>query len=176
VNWADLVIGAILLAGAYKGFKTGIINELMGILALVCSVWAGFAYGGFWDESIATSTHVGPGSSHALGLLAFSAEVYAIVSLIGFFLSRIASLPLIKIGNKVLGACVGLGKTSAFIWAVLYIALFFPLTEDLRRDLHQSTLASTMTQPYLHLDGSLHDSLPDFAKLFAAPYFERHHV
>jgi len=176
VNWADLAIGAILLAGAYKGFKTGIINELMGILALTCAIWAGFAYGGFWDASIATATHLGPGSSHALGILIFSGEVYAIVALVGFLLSRIASLPLIKIGNKFLGACLGLGKTSAFIWAVLYIALFFPLTEDLRRDLRQSTLASTMTQPNHHLDDSLDEALPDFAKLFAAPYFERHHV
>lgn len=176
MNWADLVIGAILLAGAYKGFKNGIINELMGIIALACAIWAGFAYGGLWDASIAKATHLGPGSSHALGILMFSAEVYAIVSLVGFFMSRIASLPLIKIGNTFLGACVGLGKTSVFIWAVLYIALFFPLTEDLRRDLHQSTLASTMMQPNRRLDDSLDEALPDFAKLFAAPYFERHHV
>jgi len=176
MNWADLVIGAILLIGTYKGFQTGIINELMGIVALACSIWAGFAYGGFWDASIAKATHLGAGSSHAVGILAFSAEVYAIISLVGFLLNRIASLPLIKIGNKFLGACLGLGKTSIFLWAVLYIALFFPLTEDLRQDLHQSILASTMTQPNQRLDERVDNAIPDFAKPFAEPYLERHHV
>jgi len=91
-------------------------------------------------------------------------------------MSRVASLPLVRVGNKCLGACVGVVETSLFIWASLYVALFFLLTEDLRRDLHRSTLASTMTQPNHRLDETVHDALPDFAKLFTTPYFERHHV
>jgi uncharacterized membrane protein required for colicin V production len=176
MNWADLVMGTVALVGTYKGFRAGFINELMGIVALGGSLWAGFSYGGFWDQAIAGTTHLGAGSSHALGVILFSAELYALISAAGFLLNRIASLPIVNVGNKFLGAFVGLSKTAIFLWAILYVALFFPLTDDLRRDLHQSLLASAATQPDGQIDDALRGTLPDFAKPFAEPYFERHHV
>ena len=176
MNWADVVIGTIVFVSALKGFKTGFISELMGFLAFVCGIWACFAYTGFSDETVARITKLGPGSSHAIGLLLFGAEMYVAVSILGFALNRVTSSRILKSANAVLGASVGLGKSLIFVWAILYAMLFFPLTDDLRRDLHESTLASIITQPDQHLDEELRDTLPDFAKLFTTPLFDRHHV
>jgi uncharacterized membrane protein required for colicin V production len=176
MNWADFVLGGILLIGAFKGFKSGFIAELTGIIALTLAIWAGFIYNGFWDGTIARLTHLGAGSAHVLGLIAFGGEVYLIVSVVGMLLARIAGLPLIKIGNALLGGCVGLVKAAAFVWAVLYIALFFPLPSDVRGDLHHSTIVSLLTQPNGNLDEKIQNSLPDFTKFFTMPFFSRHRV
>jgi uncharacterized membrane protein required for colicin V production len=176
MNWADLAIAIIVLIGTFKGLKTGFISELAGFIALACGIWTCFSYTGFWDDSIMHITHLGPGSSHAIGALAFGAEVYAIISLVGFLLNSITSSRILKIGNALLGAGVGLGKALIFVWAGLYALLFFPLTDDLRRDLHESTFAAAVTQPNQDLDVKLRDALPDFARLYATPLFDRHHV
>jgi uncharacterized membrane protein required for colicin V production len=176
MSWVDPAILTIVLVGALKGFKSGFISELMGFLAFLCGIWACFAYTGFLDAAIAHLGKIGTGSSHAIGLLLFGAEVYTVVWLAGFVLNRAASSPLLKAANAFLGASIGVGKSLIFVWAILYAILFFPLTRDVRRDLHASALAAAVTQPNPHLDEKLRGTLPDFAKLLTAPLFERHHV
>jgi uncharacterized membrane protein required for colicin V production len=174
VTWPDIVIAAIAVLGAYKGYRSGFIEELTGIIALVAAIVAGFTYSGFWDGGVESISHLGPGSAHVVGMLAFAAVIYAIVTLAGLILNRIASLPIIGIANAILGAFVVFVKAMVFVWAILYIALFFPLPADLRGDLHRSTFVGMLTQPNGPLDERFHDSLPWFAKLFSTPFFSRH--
>lgn len=172
--WPDLVIGGITLLSAYKGFRTGFINELSGIVALAAAIWAGFLYPGMWDAWIHRAWGLGPGSSHVLGLVGFSALVYALASVAGFSLGLIAHLPLIRSGNALLGGALGLTKALAFLWAILYVTLFFPLPRDLRHDLHSSSLVSLLTTPNPGLDNKFRARIPPFAKILTAPMFMRH--
>jgi uncharacterized membrane protein required for colicin V production len=68
MNWAwpDLVIGAILLLGALRGYTRGFVMELTGALALAAAVVAAFMYPGVWDKPLGDATHLGPGSAHVL--------------------------------------------------------------------------------------------------------------
>ena len=59
-------------------------------------------------------------------------------------LGTIAKLPLLGLGNAIGGAFIGFAKGAILLWLVLFIALFFPLSPDIRDGLHQSRLA-----PYL---------------------------
>ncbi len=172
--WPDLVIGGIALLGAYKGFRTGFINELSGMIALAAAIWAGFLYPGMWDAGIRHAWHLGPGSSHVLGLLGFAALIYALATAAGFLLGFIAHLPLIRSGNSLLGGAVGLTKALVFLWAILYVTLFFPLPHDLRHDLHASSLVSLIAAPNPGLDNKFRDAIPPFAKILTAPMFMRH--
>lgn len=176
MSWPDIVIGAIVVIGTFKGFKTGFVSELTGIIALLTAITAGFTYTGFWDETISHAMHVGPGSSHTIGLIAFDAEVYLVVTVIGFFLGRIAMLPIVSSGNALLGAGIGFIKAATLVWAILYVALFFPLPHDLRHDLHRSAFVVVLTEPNEQVDDKLRNALPDFARLFTIPLFARHRV
>jgi uncharacterized membrane protein required for colicin V production len=176
VGWPDVVIVGIALIAALKGFKRGFVAELGGTLALAAAVIAGFLYNGVLDQLIESIMHVGVGSSHVIGLIAFALLVYAVFMGASLLLGTIAKLPILGIGNSIGGAGVGIVKAAVGLWAVLYICLFFPLTPDLRADFHRSPLVVMLASPNEQLDGTIRGNMPWFAKPFAQPFFNRHRV
>jgi len=176
VGWPDVVILGIALIAALKGFKRGFVAELGGTLALAAAVIAGFLYNGMLDQLIESIMHVGVGSSHVIGLIAFALLVYAIFIGASLLLGTIAKLPILGIGNRVAGGGVGVVKAAVGLWAVLYVCLFFPLTPDLRADFHHSPLVGILMSPNEQLDGTIRGNMPWFVKPFAQPFFSRHRV
>lgn len=176
IGWPDVVIVGIALIAALKGFKRGFVAELGGALALAAAVIAGFIYNGVLDQLIESIMHLGPGSSHVIGLIAFALLVYVVFLAAAVLLGTIAKLPILGIGNSVAGGVVGVVKAAVGLWAVLYIALFFPLTADLRADFHRSPLVAMLTSPNEQLDGTIRGTMPWFVKPFAQPFFSRHRV
>ncbi len=174
--WPDIVIGAVLILGALKGFKRGFIAEITGFIALAFGLVAAFIYPGSWDGFARDWLHLGPGSAHVVATIAYGSLVYALVFGVGMVLSRIAKLPVIGIGNGILGAGVGLVKALLFVWAIVYVALFFPLTPDLRADLHRSHFIAVLQAPDERLDGVMRNSLPWFVQPFAGAMFDQHKV
>jgi hypothetical protein len=109
-------------------------------------------------------------------MLGYAALAYGIVFALGHILGGIAKLPLIGTANAALGGLVGAVQACVLLWAVLYVALFFPLSPDLREDLHHSKLVSVLALAYPRLDDTLRSSLPWFVQPFAADIFARHRV
>jgi len=174
--WPDLVIGALLLLGALRGYSRGFVMELTGALALAAAIVAAFLYPGIWDKPLGDATHLGPGSAHVLSMIIFAAIAYAAISYIGRLLSRIAKLPVIGLFNAILGALVGFAWAAFFVWVVIFVALWFPLSKDLRADLHKSYLVAVFQQPNGEIDTFIKKSLPWFAKPFSNGIFGRHKV
>jgi hypothetical protein len=109
-------------------------------------------------------------------MVAFAAIVYIALLVISNALSRIAKLPVIGIGNGIGGAVVGVAKAFVGVWIVLYVALFFPLSTDLRGDLHRSSLVALVTSPNPQIDVVLRGTMPSFVRPFVDPMFARHRV
>ena len=176
MTWPDLVIGGIALLFALKGYKRGFVSEIGGFIALAAAIWAALRYPGTLDDFAKTTLHVGEGSAHVVGMIAFAAAVYVALLAISLALSRIAKLPVIGIGNGVGGAAVGIAKSLVGVWAVLYIALFFPLPSDLRDDLHRSQLVAAVTSQNSTVDGFVTGTMPWFVRPLVKPIFDRHRV
>ena len=176
LTWPDIAIAGIALIFALKGWKRGFVAELAGAVALAIAVIAAIWYPGTLDDLAATLTHAGTGSAHVIGMVIFAVAVYLGVIALSWLLGRIAKLPVIGLGNAVGGAIVGVGKALFGAWAVLYVALFFPLTADLRKDLHHSTLVVVVTQPNEQVDGVLRGTMPWFVRPFVGPIFAHHRV
>jgi len=176
MTWPDLVIGAVALLFALKGWKRGFVAEIGGFIALACALWAAFAYPGTLDPFVREYLHLGEGSAHVVGMAIFAIGVYVVLMLLSAALSRVAKLPVIGLGNALGGAAIGLCKAALGIWLVLYVALFFPLTPDLRHDLHQSELVAYITQDNGRIDAAIKGTLPWFVRPFAQPFFSRHRV
>jgi hypothetical protein len=121
-------------------------------------------------------THLGAGSAHAIGTVVFAVLVYAIVAIAAWLLGRFAKLPGVSIVNATFGALVGAAKALLGAWAVLYVMLFFPLTPDLRGDLHGSTLVNALVAPDAGADAVAKTYLPWFVRPLLEPFFARHHV
>lgn len=174
--WPDLIIGGITIFFALKGYKKGFVSELAGAVALFIAIVAAFRYNGSLDETVTRFTGLTSGSAHAVGLLAFAIVVYAIVMLIAWLLGRIAKLPMLGLMNGLAGALIGGCKALFGAGIVLYVILFFPLPNDVRGDLHRSTLVALVTQPDAGIDDAVRGLMPWFVRPFVGPFFARHHT
>jgi uncharacterized membrane protein required for colicin V production len=176
MSWPDIVIVAFALIAALRGWKRGFVSELAGFVALGLGLWAGYRYDGSFDGAVAAWTHLGPGSAHVVAMAGTAFGVYAILLVASLLLGRIAKLPVLGIGNAIAGAALGIVKAALVTWAVLYVALFFPLSPDLRGDLHRSALVAYITQPNAQLDGVIERQMPWFMRPFVSPLFTHHRV
>ena len=176
MTWPDLVIAAVALLFALKGWKRGFVAEIGGFIALACALWAAFAYRGELDSYARDYLNLGEGSAHVVGMAAFAIAVYVVLMLLSAALSRVARLPVIGLGNALGGAAIGVCKAALGLWLVLYVALFFPLTPDLRHDLHRSQLVAYLAEENPRVDALIKGTLPWFVRPFAQPFFNRHRV
>jgi hypothetical protein len=85
-------------------------------------------------------------------------------------------LPLIGTVNAILGAVVGFAKGAVYAWAILYVALLFPLSRDVRGDLHRSQLVAILQKPDAWFDEQLRDRLPDVMRPYGDPILNHHRV
>ena len=174
--WPDIALGVLALFGTLRGFKRGLVSELRGAIALAFAIGAGFAYRGTWDAWLAARLHLETGPAHVAGTVLYAMLAYALVFALASALAIVAKLPLVGTANALLGALVGLVKMTFFAWAVLYIALFFPLTPDVRDDLHRSHLVAALDVWNAPVDGRVRDALPDYVRPYAQALFERHRL
>jgi uncharacterized membrane protein required for colicin V production len=176
VAWPDLVIVAVLLIATLKGYSRGFISELGGAIAVTAGLVTPWFYNGSLDDRIAGITKLGPGSAHVIGMFGTGLLAYVLVLVAAFLLRGIAKLPILGLGNAVAGAAVGLVKGAVLLWFILFVALFFPLSPDIRAGLHESKLAPYLTAYDGTIDHAILSTIPWFARPFLMPYFNRHHL
>jgi uncharacterized membrane protein required for colicin V production len=176
VAWPDIIIVIVLGIAAFKGYSRGFVGELAGAVAIAAALTTPWLYNGVFDPQIEAATKVGPGSAHVLGMFATGLLTYFIVLLIAHFLGIVAKLPIIGAGNAIGGLLIGFLKGAVLLWALLFVSLFFPLSPDLRDDLHQSRLAPYFVSYDKPLDDAILSTVPWFARPFVMPYFRRHHL
>ena len=174
LSWPDVVIAVIVLLGALKGFKSGLVRELTGAVALFVGIAAALHYPGMWDGFIAAHVKAAAGAAHIIGTIAYAVLAYAVVLALGSALSAIAKLPLIGIANALGGAVVGAAKAVVLVWVVLYVALFFPLAHGVREDLHRSALVTAIERPNERFDAALRATLPPSLTPFVTSLLDAH--
>ncbi len=176
LGWPDILIVVILIIAAFKGFSRGFVSELGGAVAVVAALITPWYYNGAFDPWLENSVHLGPGSAHVVGMFLTGFITYAIVLAISWVLNRFAKLPILNIGNSLGGAAIGFAKGAVLVWLVLFVALYFPLSPDIRRDLHDSHFAANFTEPDTTIDHAIEGTIPSFARPLLLPFFQRHHV
>lgn len=174
IAWPDVAIGIFVAFGTLKGLRRGLIAELTGLLALAFAFAAAFVYRGIWDRFFVDSAHVAPAAAHVVGTLAYAAVAYAVVLALGAALATVAKLPLLGIANRALGAAAGFAKSAAIAWAIVYVALFFPLPAAIRHDLRASPLAQLIERPNDAVDERLRASIPSPVRPFGDGLFALH--
>jgi membrane protein required for colicin V production len=126
LSWIDIVIAAIILSGAYSGYKEGFLMEVFSLLALVLGVIGGFMLLGNAMVMIGQNVEV---HESILPFVAF-AVVFVIIVIVVSLLGKMikASLTLSFLGNidQAMGGVLGLVKSafllSVAIWITNYVA------------------------------------------------------
>ncbi|MBV8490426.1 MAG: CvpA family protein [Candidatus Eremiobacteraeota bacterium] len=174
--WADVLIGGALALTTFVGFKRGFIREIGALIAVVALIVAPHYYNGAADGLIDSYTKLGLVGSHVVGMLLTGIIAYVVIIVATMALSKVAKLPIIGLGNAIAGAVVGFIKAALAIWLVLYVALFFPLTPQVRATLHDSKLAPFFVTFDPAIDAVVEAAIPGFIRPLTDPYFERHHL
>jgi uncharacterized membrane protein required for colicin V production len=176
VAWPDIVIIIVLALSTIKGYARGFVSELGGAVAVAGALTTPWFYNGAFDPQIEALLHLGPGSAHVVGMFATGLCTYIVILIVARLLGGIAKLPLLGFGNALGGALIGFAKGAILLWLILFIALFFPLSPDIREGLHQSPLASYLVTYDAQIDDAILSTIPWFARPFVLPYFRRHHL
>lgn len=176
MTWPDIVILALAVLAALKGFKRGFIGELAGAVALIAALLLPWFYNGAFDGAIDALTHIGRAPSHVVAIIGIGVATYIAVLIVARLFSALARAPVIGTLNAVAGAGISLLKLALFLWLLLYVALFFPMPGDVRHDLHRSRGVALLTQPNRMVDDKLIATLPSFARPYVQPFFVRHRV
>lgn len=173
--WPDLLILAVIALAVYKGFQRGFVSELSGAVAFFAALITPWFYNGAADGQLIALLHLSSGSAHVVGMFLTGLLTYLVVIALARVLNGLAKFPGLNIVNGILGACVGFIKGALLCWLVLYIALFFPLSRDVRNDLHRSQLATYLTQPDRNIDRTMLGMAPWFVRAYLTPLFAHHH-
>jgi len=176
VAWPDIVIAIVLAIATYKGYTRGFVSELGGAVAVTAALVTPWFYNGAFDPQLERLLRLGPGSAHVVGMFLTGLATYIVVLVIARLLGTIAKLPLLGLGNAIGGALIGFAKGAILLWLVLFVALFFPLSPDIRDGLHQSRLAPYLVTYDAPIDDAILSTVPWFARPFVMPYFRRHHL
>jgi uncharacterized membrane protein required for colicin V production len=176
VAWPDIVIVIVLAIATFKGYSRGFVSELGGAVAVTAALITPWFYNGTLDPQIEQWTKLGPGSAHVIGMFATGLFTYLAILIVARLLGTIAKLPVLGFGNALGGGLVGFSKGAILLWLVLFVALFFPLSPDIRAGLHQSRLAPTLVSYDAPIDDAILSTIPWFARPFLMPYFARHHL
>lgn len=132
----DVVLGILILVGAYHGYKAGFLLELFSLVAIVLGVLAGFKFMGWamvvLGEKVQINKNVLPYVAFGLVFVA----VVIVVNLLGKLLKASVDKTLLGPVDEVGGALIGLIRTtfvfSIALWIVdsLNLSFISEWTED----------------------------------------------
>ena len=148
MNYLDIILGIILLIGLYKGIKNGLLIEIASLLALVLGVYGAIHFSFYAANYLNERTDLEPAT---LNLIAFAITflvIVLVITLAGKLLTKLASIIMLGILNKILGGAFGLLK-SAFILSVL-LMFIGSITERLNlinAETKESSVLYPLVQP-----------------------------
>lgn len=163
MNYLDIIITVILIWGAYKGFRRGLIFEVAMIIGLVLGFYLAFKSSSLFEEFVAKHFGGNAFTPYLTFLLVISAVILIMVLLAKFFegILKIANLGLF---NKITGALFGLLK-SAFILSILF-AVMRPMDAQLRIIKPQIKEQSLLYLPVSRISHFIYPALKDAQKVF----------
>ena len=119
MNYIDIFLIVPLLWGAFKGFKKGLIIEVVSLAALGLGIW-----GGVYFSDYAVNLIIEKVDDKYIPITAFMLTFLAIVLVVYFLgrlLEKIIDIVQLKFINKLAGACFGLLKFGLIISILLFI-------------------------------------------------------
>lgn len=119
INYLDLIFGGLILFGAFKGFRKGVIVELASLLALVLGIYGAIQLSGFVADQLVIYIDW---DKRYVDLAAFGLTSVAIilgVSLLGKILTSLAKLVMLNGINRMLGLLFGGMKLAVFSGVIL---------------------------------------------------------
>lgn len=155
MNEVDLVLLALLMLCAVRGFVRGVFRESMGLVGLVLGAGAAMHY---WRPAAALLRRVatlGP----VVEQIAAGIAIFIVVNLLTHFaamlLDRLGRAAFLSTVMRLAGAVVGLGKGAVVLGVVLLLLRTYPLSPGLAEAIGASSLGAPLADVAARLLGTI---------------------
>lgn len=129
MNWLDILLLILLGFGLIEGFKTGLVMQLTGILALVLGLLCVKSVAPHISPYISSVTNITTTTLTILSYVVSFAVIVIVVFIVGFLINLIFKLPILNSLNKLLGAFFSVLK-----WGILFSIILFVVAKLDRND------------------------------------------
>lgn len=176
MTWADALVIATLLVAFWGGYRAGFISEIIDLAAIAAAWLAAGALAGTVAAGIGAQWRLGPGVAHLIAFWLLFLVVFVAVRALGWLLERFARLPLVSIASGLGGGLAAAAKAVLLLWLILFVALFFPISLDVREVLGRSPTIRTIELLNLPVEAFIDQSLPAFARPVSREILKHHHL
>ncbi|GAB4248857.1 MAG: hypothetical protein Kow0079_01230 [Vicingaceae bacterium] len=121
MNYFDIIIIVPILWGAYKGFRKGLIIELVSIAALVLGIIGGIKFSDFVAEKLNQYFEI---SETLLPVISFSLTFIVIVVIVfsgGKLIEKTIKMAALSTVNRIFGAVFGMLKFALVLSALIHL-------------------------------------------------------
>ena len=145
MNWIDIIILILLGLAVGMGFKKGLVQEIVGIVALIVSFFLALklhpaAANGLVKMFKEIPPHLAPTIGFAVMFLA----AFGAITLAGWLLSKLIKASPLDLADKLGGMVIGLLKGAVVISILLLLLTFLPLPKDVNQKLDRSGMIRSM--------------------------------
>ena len=141
MSLVDIVIGVIILGGAFSGYKDGLITSLFSLVAIILGMLLGFKLMGNIMVLLTSNYNV---DGKVLPYLAFGVVfviIVIIVNVIGKLIKTSIDKPILGVADQGVGAVLGVVRTMFMLSIMLWIA------DSLRIKFPESWVANSWLEP-----------------------------
>jgi membrane protein required for colicin V production len=121
MNFFDAIICVPLIAGAYFGYKKGLIFEVAMILGLVIGVYLGFKSSDLVYGFLKKATDAGPQVLHIISFLVVLAAILLIFIFYARLMESVLKITSLNLFNKVAGAVLGVMKYAVAVSVLFWL-------------------------------------------------------
>jgi len=145
MNWIDIIILVLLGLAVGMGFKKGLVQEIVGIVALIVAFFLALklhpaATGGLVKLFPKVPPHLAPTIGFAVMFLA----AFGAITLAGWLLSKLIKATPLDLADKLGGMVIGLLKGAVVISILLLLLTFLPLPREANQKLDRSGMIRSM--------------------------------
>jgi membrane protein required for colicin V production len=139
MNWVDIVIIVLLGAAVVLGFRKGLVQEIVGIIALVVAFFFALlshqaAAGLLLKTFPKMPAHIVP----TVGFIVAFLVAFGVITLAGWLLAKIIKATPLDFADKVGGMAIGLFKGALVISILLMLLALIPLPKEVTQKMDRS--------------------------------------
>lgn len=176
MNWVDALVFLTLAVAFWGGYRSGVVRELIGLAAILIAWLLAGAFAGPFADALGIQLGVSVSVAHLIGFWLLFLVVFAAVRAGGWLLEKVASLPIVKIVSGVGGGLVASAKAVLLLWLLLFVALFFPISADVRAAMRASPSARAIDALDEPAYAMLESALPHTVRVVAASILKHHRL
>jgi membrane protein required for colicin V production len=138
MNYLDIIIAIILLLFGFKGFRKGLIIEVVTLVAFVVGIWGAMHFSDFTADHLKDVMEIDPKFLNTVAFVLTFVLLVILVNIIGWLLTKAVKAMNLGFWNKLGGVVFGLAKglllCSTFVLVINNLQWFGFIKEEVRKE------------------------------------------